>query len=150
MSRPSAMVGHLDLVVGSMDVSLPFYLGLLEPLGWRKGSEIEGEHGQTITYLTRGDDRVTQLGLREKLSDDHAVPYERRAIGLEHICFEVSSREVVEERAEWVRGQDAAEIFSEPAEHTYMDGYYAFFFTDPDGIKLEVMHHPNFWEGEGE
>ncbi len=35
-----------------------------------------------------------------------------------------------------------AEIESEPREYDYTPGYYAVFFRDPDGIKLEVLHRP--------
>jgi hypothetical protein len=41
----------LDLVVSSLDRSLPFYRGLLEALGWRWVHEVEGERGETIQFL---------------------------------------------------------------------------------------------------
>jgi hypothetical protein len=31
---------------------------------------------------------------------------------------------------------------SEPQEYTYSPGYYAVFFYDPDGLKLEIVHTP--------
>jgi hypothetical protein len=31
---------------------------------------------------------------------------------------------------------------SEPQEYTYSPGYYAVFFYDPDGMKLEILHVP--------
>lgn len=34
------------------------------------------------------------------------------------------------------------EIDGEPGERNYTPGYYATFFFDPDGIKLEVVHRP--------
>ena len=45
---------------------------------------------------------------------------------------------VVDERAEWLR-DNGAELESEPQEYTYIPGYYAVFFYDPDGLKLEIM-----------
>ena len=35
-----------------------------------------------------------------------------------------------------------AEIESEPQDYTYSPGYYAVFFYDPDGMKLEIVHVP--------
>ena len=35
-----------------------------------------------------------------------------------------------------------AEILDAPAEYDYNPGYYAAFFRDPDGFKLEVVHIP--------
>ena len=39
-------------------------------------------------------------------------------------------------------GERGAEIESGPEEYGYMPGYYAVFFYDPDGIKLEIVHIP--------
>ena len=53
-------------------------------------------------------------------------------------------REVVDERAQWLQTH-AARIESGPAEYDYTPGYYAVFFYDPDGIKLELLHRPTYW-----
>ena len=149
MRTPPSKISHVDLVVSSIEVSLSFYVGLLEPLGWvPPDQEIIGEHGQRIHYIYVPGGGVSAIGLREKLSDDHAVPYERRAVGIEHICIDVPTREVVDERAAWARSV-GAEIISEPREHDYTPGYYAVFIADPDGIKLELLHRPTFWEAAG-
>ena len=47
----------------------------------------------------------------------------------------------VDERADWLRSAEA-QIESDPQEYTYMPGYYAVFFYDPDGLKLEILHVP--------
>src|SRR5687768_12350665 len=47
-----ARLDHLDLVVSSVDRSLPFYRELLRPLGRRWVREVEGERGETIHYLS--------------------------------------------------------------------------------------------------
>jgi predicted lactoylglutathione lyase len=47
----------------------------------------------------------------------------------------------VDEIAAWVK-ENGGEIESEPREYDYTPGYYAVFFYDPDGIKLEVLHRP--------
>ncbi len=150
MKAPPSKISHVDLVVSDIERSLPFYLDLLGPLGWHMHGRVEGEHGQTIHYLgIRHPDGMADLGLREAISEAHPVPYERRAVGLEHICFDVPSRKVVDERAEWARGR-GAEVISGPAEYEYTPGYYAVFFLDPDGMKLELVHRPDFWEHAGE
>jgi glyoxylase I family protein len=48
---------------------------------------------------------------------------------------------VVDERLRWVRAQ-GREIENDPKEYPYRPGYYAGFFYDPDGIKLEILHVP--------
>jgi catechol 2,3-dioxygenase-like lactoylglutathione lyase family enzyme len=133
----STGIHHVDLVVSSIERSLPFYRGLLGPLGWHGIGEVEGEQGETIWYLTGPG---TSVGLREARSEG-GVPYDRYRVGLHHVAFEALSRAVVSERAEWLRAQ-GAEIESGPEEYWYSPGYYAVFFYDPDGLKLEIVHVP--------
>jgi catechol 2,3-dioxygenase-like lactoylglutathione lyase family enzyme len=131
----STGVHHVDLVVSSIARSLPFYADLLGPLGYHRISEVEGERGETIWYLSGPG---TAIGLREAQSDE---PHDRYAVGIHHLAFEADSRAQVDELADWVRGQDV-EIESPPQEYAYMPGYYAVFFYDPDGLKLEIVHVP--------
>ena len=136
-------VDHLDLVVTSLADSLDFYRGLLEPLGYTRSAEIGGERGERVVYLggPGGTSVTTSVSLRERQSDAHAVPYDRYAVGLHHLAFAAESREQVDERAAWLR-ERGARIESEPREYNYKPGYYAVFFYDPDGIKLEIVHSP--------
>jgi glyoxylase I family protein len=133
----STGVHHVDLVVSSIERSLRFYRELLGPLGFHRVSEVEGERGETIYYLVGPG---TSLGLRQATRPP-SEPYDRYAVGLHHLCFEASSRAAVNERADWVVRQ-GAEIESGPEEYGYIPGYYAVFFYDPDGMKLEIVHVP--------
>jgi glyoxylase I family protein len=138
---PSPKLSHVDLVVSSIERSLAFYRDLLAPIGWTGLRQVRGERGEMISYISVPGAGVAALGLREKQSDAHGVPYDRYAIGVHHICFDVPSREVVDERARWL-GEQGALIESGPREYDYTPGYYALFFYDPDGIKLELLHRP--------
>jgi glyoxylase I family protein len=133
----SSGVHHVDLVVSSIERSLPFYRDLLGPLGWHGISEVEGERGETIWYLWGPGSSV---GLRAAQSET-AGGFDRYRIGLHHLAFEAYSRGLVDERAEWL-GQQEIEIESGPQEYAYQPGYYAVFFYDPDGLKLEILHIP--------
>jgi glyoxylase I family protein len=131
---------HIDLVVTSLEVSLPFYQGLL---GWAESGEIVGERGERVVYIWppgRASDWYGSLGLREKQSDAHGVPLDRYAIGIHHLAFFAESRSEVDERGRWLR-ERGAEAESGPEEYDYMPGYYAVFFYDPDGMKLEILTH---------
>jgi glyoxylase I family protein len=130
----STGIHHVDLVVSSIERSLPFYTELLGPLGFHRVAEVEGERGETIWYIGGPGSSV---GLRE--AQEESPPYDRYRVGLHHLAFEAQSRSDVDERAEWVRTQDV-ELESEPQEYTYSPGYYAVFFYDPDGLKLEIVH----------
>ena len=130
-----AGVHHVDLVVSSIERSLPFYRELLAPLGYHRISEVEGERGETIWYLSGRD---VAVGLREAQTGG---AYDRYRVGLHHLAFEAWSRSAVAERADWLAAR-GAEIESGPEEYAYLPGYYAVFFYDPDGIKLEIVHVP--------
>jgi catechol 2,3-dioxygenase-like lactoylglutathione lyase family enzyme len=136
---PEPVVSHIDLVVSDLARSLAFYKGLLRPIGFAVEREIVGERGEEVHYL-RGDVIRGAIGLREAQTPAERQ-YDRYAVGLHHIAFEVESRAVVDERAAWLRGH-GAEIESGPAEYDYTPGYYAVFFYDPDGLKLEILHRP--------
>jgi len=128
---------HLDIVVSSIERSLPFYRDLLGPLGWHGLGEVEGERGETIHYLSTAG---SSLGLREATTPSEG-PYDRYRVGLHHIAFEAPSRGAVDERTEWLRAHEV-EIESGPKSYGYLPGYYAVFFYDPDGLKLELVHVP--------
>jgi glyoxylase I family protein len=129
-------IDHLDLVVSDLDRSLAFYSRLLEPLGYAGTSEIVGERGERVIYL--GGSGIVPVSLRQAQTRGR---YDRYRIGIHHVAFQARSREVVDERLRWARSQ-GAEIESDPKEYDYRPGYYAGFFYDPDGIKLEIVHVP--------
>ena len=92
MARPTG-VHHVDLVVSSLERSLPFYRELLEPLGYTRVGEVAGERAETIWYLGGAG---TALGLREAQTPGGV---DRYRLGLHHVAFRAGSREAVGERS---------------------------------------------------
>lgn len=131
-------IDHVDLVVSSLGRSLPFYEGLLRPLGYIEAGDIVGEHGERVVYLSRHPTDGA-IGLRQRRSGLDTA--DRYTIGLHHLAFSAASRRTVEEIADWARAV-GAEIESGPREYDYTPGYYAVFIHDPDGLKLEFVHRP--------
>ena len=137
----STGVHHVDLVVSSVERSLPFYRDLLGPLGFHRISEVEGERGETIWYF---EGPGSAIGIRKAPGSSETQRIggiDRYGLGLHHLAFEAVSRAVVDERNDWLVGA-GAEIETPPHEYAYSPGYYAVFFYDPDGIKLEIVHVP--------
>lgn len=129
-------IDHFDLVVSSLTRSLPLYRELLGALGYTAEKEITGERGERVVYLSGS--RVVPLGLRETMTSEAR---DRYRVGIHHVAFQASSRETVDERLRWARAHDL-KIESDPREYEYRPGYYAGFFYDPDGVKLEIVHVP--------
>ena len=125
-------------MVTSIERSLPLYRELLEPLGYDDVHEVVGERGEPVFYLD-GRGVGASVSLREAQSP--AGVYDRYSVGLHHLAFEASSREQVDERLAWAKAK-GLHIEDEPKEWGHAPGYYAGFFHDPDGIKLEIVHIP--------
>ena len=101
-----------------------------------RAGEIVGERGERVVYL--GGSGVVPVSLRQAQTPGR---YDRYRIGIHHIAVQAPSREIVDERLRWVRAQ-GLEIENDPKEYDYRPGYYAGFFYDADGIKLEIVHVP--------
>jgi catechol 2,3-dioxygenase-like lactoylglutathione lyase family enzyme len=121
--------GHMDVRVADLAAAEPFYDALLPALGFT-----ERYHGEawkvwaTIEPLPG----TAYFGITESLGH---LPNENR------IAFCVASREDVERVAVLARDAGALEL-SGPNEMPYGPGYYAIFFADPSGNRLEVYVRP--------
>jgi predicted lactoylglutathione lyase len=115
---------HIDLRVPDLTKATPFYELLLPALGFTRNVSVEG-------WLTFGvvDGDITEFfGVAE--SPAH-VPNENR------IAFWVKSRADVDRIAE-VAALAGARNIEGPMD--YETGYYAVFFEDPCGNRLEACH----------
>jgi glyoxylase I family protein len=68
--------------------------------------------------------------------------HDRYSPGLHHFAWNAESREEVD-RFHDLLVERGVEVLDPPAEYRYEPGYYAVFFADPDGLKLELVHVPN-------
>jgi glyoxylase I family protein len=89
---------HVDIVVSSLERSLPLYRDLLSPLVYTDVYQATGERGDPVWYLD-GEGVGASLGIREARSERQG--HDRYATGLHHLAFEASSRQMVDERFEW-------------------------------------------------
>jgi glyoxylase I family protein len=124
-------VDHLYVAVRDLTRSIAFYDPVMRLLGFKKGTKaIAGEpHAHYFN-------RVTQYTIRPARGGDHD-PYRP---GLHHLCFRVATRADVDAAAAGLRALGIAA--SEPALYPeYADDYYATFFSDPDGLRLEIVAH---------
>jgi catechol 2,3-dioxygenase-like lactoylglutathione lyase family enzyme len=132
---PARAIQHVDLAVADVERTLGFYDHLLGPLGLSEYGRTPSYRGtEEIVYLQFGR---SYLGIRP--ADGGA--YRHYDVGLEHLAFQVDTREEVDEAHERCIAA-GGRIESLPQEH-YVDNeredYYAFFAFDPDGIRIEVV-----------
>ena len=72
-----------------------------------------------------------------------ATPHNRYSVGLHHLAFHIASRAEIDSFHEFLVREYIA-ILDAPTEYDYTPGYYAVFFTDPDGMKFELVYEPRF------
>ena len=126
-------LNHVVITVNDLAKSRAFYDRLLPSLGYRLLFEEKDAFG------FRGADGL-KLFFAAAHQENKGVPFDRYRVGLHHLAFNASDRAFVDsvhgKLVEW-----GVVIVDPPAEYPqYEPGYYAVFFLDPDGIKLEVVH----------
>lgn len=126
-------IDHLYVTVSDLARAEAFYdIVLAEVLGFRKNSFTLGSDPH-IQYYNRHFGYV----LRPART---ATPHEPYAPGLHHFCLRVDSEAEVDEVATALQARGIA---ASPARcyPEYAPDYWASFFTDPDGIRLEVTNY---------
>jgi catechol 2,3-dioxygenase-like lactoylglutathione lyase family enzyme len=121
---------HLYLTVRDLAVSQAFYDPVMRLLDFRKGTKPIGGDPH-VHYFNR----VMQISLRPAREAAAHDPY---APGLHHLCLRVATREDVDAVARELRGL-GVQATPPALWPEYAEDYYATFFEDPDGIRLEVV-----------
>ena len=130
---------HLDLTVRDPARSVPFYERVLGWLGYEAVPELAG--GAPCWIVRDSDGDAFGIALVAARPESGAPPHDRYAPGFHHFAFHADSREEVDAFHEFLQ-EIGARILDPPAEYDYTPGYYALFFADPDGLKLELVHEP--------
>jgi catechol 2,3-dioxygenase-like lactoylglutathione lyase family enzyme len=120
-------IDHISIRVSDYERSKTFYSKLFEFLGF----EISDEYPSTIGW-TNGKTRywIAEAEGRKK--------YKIGDVGLHHYAFQLRSRRDVDALQAFLEKEKVRIV--DPADEYYED-YYAVFFLDPDGIKLEGMKY---------
>jgi catechol 2,3-dioxygenase-like lactoylglutathione lyase family enzyme len=130
MAKPVCKVvgiDHISIRVKDYEKSKAFYHRLFDFLGF----EISDEYPSTIGW-TNGKTRywIAPAEGRKK--------YSIGDVGLHHYAFELRNRKDVDALQAFLEEEGVKIV--DPADEYYED-YYAVFFLDPDGIKLEGMKY---------
>ena len=126
-------IDHIYITVSDLQRSESFYDHVLvEALGFRKNKFTLGSDPH-VQYFNRHFGYVLRPSRNSKEHDSYAP-------GLHHFCLRVESVADVVAVANQLRavGIEASEakLYSE-----YAPDYWATFFTDPDGVRIEVTNY---------
>lgn len=125
-------IDHVYLAVRDLARSARFYDGVMAALGYRRvDAPIGGD--PHVHYYNR------QFGLSLRSARAGTPSHDPYAPGLHHFCFRVLDPAAVDQAAAELRalGVPASEPRLYPE---YAPDYYATFFDDPDGIRLEITN----------
>lgn len=122
-------IDHLSIRVSDFQKSKDFYGRLFAFLGFKIEAEYPNtmgwSNGHTLFWIGQADAK----GKKHHIGD----------VGIHHYAFRLRSRKDVDDLDAFLRNDLKAEIVDPAGE--YYDDYYAVFFLDPDGIKLEGMRY---------
>ena len=122
-------IDHLVLSVGDFARSKVFYDKLLRFLGFKLkheyGNMAGWSNGETLFWIAAADAH----GRKRK--------YRKGDIGFHHYAFELASRDAVDQLGRFLE-DNGMTVIDPPGEY-YGRNYYAVYFADPDGMKLEAM-----------
>ena len=120
---------HLYLAVSDLARSETFYDTVLGILDFRKGDASIGGEPHRHYF-----NKAMQISIRPGRGGIHD-PY---APGLHHLCLQVADNAALDRVAALLRGSGI--VTTEPILYPeYAEDYYAIFFTDPDGLRLEIV-----------
>jgi glyoxylase I family protein len=126
-------IHHIDLTVADLARSTEFYARVLALFGFRRIADIDGEPMFASVAL--------EIGL-QLARGSWRRRHDRYSPGLHHLAFAAASRAAVDDAHQRLV-ELRVEILDPPADYPqYAPGYYALFFADPDGLKLEYVHTP--------
>lgn len=125
-------IDHIYISVSDIQRSEAYFDILLEQiLGFRKSRFLLNGNPH-VQYFNRHYGFVIRQA-RE------AGPFNPESPGIHHFCFRVTAEEDVDKIAAAMRAHGLS--VSIPQYHKeYAPDYYAIYFTDPDGLKLEVTN----------
>jgi catechol 2,3-dioxygenase-like lactoylglutathione lyase family enzyme len=124
-------IDHLVISVSDFERSKAFYGALLPFLGF----EISDEYPTMIGWTTG----KTRLWISQADGPGKKHKYRIGDVGFHHYAFQLRSRKEVDQLEDFLKSKLQATIVDPAAE--YYDDYYAVFFLDPDGMKLEGMKY---------
>lgn len=135
-------INHVSITVGDLPEAMHFLGPLLGFLGYNVGEigEDRGTGHELTVNIHPANGIAFNVWQAEPEHSKH--PFEVYEPGLHHVAFNVSHHDDVDAVAALVENLDG-EILDGPGEFPFgPGGYYAVYFTGPDGIKFEVVHMP--------
>ncbi len=130
--EPFDPAGHIKISVSNSKISKEFYDKILTRIGYKKVAEGKWDGGWKSPQ---------GFGFWIEEAESKEPKYKLSSPGLHHFCFKADSKNQVDEFYKFLL-KEKIRIYDSPQKYPkYTDKYYAVFFADPDGIKLELAYY---------
>lgn len=145
------MVDHIQITVRDMAVAVPFYDKFLLLLGFSLQSKtsavIDAHEFHVVEY---SHPRMAFAITSPRRAFQNETVHRRRPGALHHLAFRATSRAEVDRLFAELKVIGAV-IVTPPREYPEYKppGYYALFFKDLEGVKYEIVTHPEVVSSEG-
>lgn len=130
-------MNHLRLTVSDIPRAERFYTPLLGFLGYR----LVERSPQRIAYAAPTPSGNLQWMIFSVVRQGSSTRHDRYSCGLHHLALNADTREEVNAFHELLK-KNGVQVLDPPTDYDFEPGYYAVFFLDPDGMKLELVHVP--------
>ena len=135
MERPThAGLRHLALNVHDFDAMRHFYVDLL-------GFVVEWEPDADNLYLSSGIDNLAlhRSATSSRATDQRNAGLQPGDSALDHLGLIVRTADDVDRWAAFLESQG---VVLDAKPRTHRDGARSCYFSDPDGNKIQIIHHP--------
>jgi len=130
-------IHHFGLTVRDVDASADWYV---DTLGFHRTGDYDAPDGSRRKIFLEHDGLRARLGLTSHPRGS-TERFDETHVGLDHLAFELSSREELDEWAQ--RFSAAGVVFSPVAAANSIPGAAVLVFRDPDNIQLELFFDPS-------
>src|SRR3981189_1823142 len=134
-------ISHISLAVSDLERSTTFSNKVFEFIGVKRVEVPEATQQAMETRLRAWVGPGYSISIRPSKGEFARRPHDRNAPGSNHMAFTAEDRSDVNKMHELLK-QIGANVVDAPAEYPYAHGYFAVYFTDPDGLKFEFAHMP--------
>lgn len=127
---------HFDFTVSDVEAARPVYALFLDHMGFCETRRADNG----ITEWSLGKGLFPSVGIRPANDAGKAALHDRYAPGVHHAAWRAEDRADVDALHDKLVA--AGVTILDPPDFYYGENYYAVFFADPDGLKLEYVWTP--------
>jgi catechol 2,3-dioxygenase-like lactoylglutathione lyase family enzyme len=135
-------INHVSITVTDLEKAMRFFRPVLEFMGYAVGDIQDYAPAESRLTVNLNPQNGVAFNIWQAKPDLADHPFQVYEPGLHHVAFNAGTHEQVDQLAALVPTIGGT-LLEGPGEYPFgPGGYYAVYFTGPDGLKLEFVHMP--------